>query len=165
MVKLGEVFKLTSGKFLPQKDQIPGEYLVYGGNGVTGKHNEYFLEQPTLVIGRVGEYCGAVHITEPKSWVTDNALFVSEYLMDVELKYLRNALTVLEINKYAKRGGQPSISQSTVYDLSIPLPPIEVQQKIVAKIEAERKVIDGCRELIKTYEDKIKRVIDKVWED
>lgn len=99
MVKLGEVFKLTSGKFLPQKDQIPGEYLVYGGNGVTGKHNEYFLEQPTLVIGRVGEYCGAVHITEPKSWVTDNALFVSEYLMDVELKYLRNALTVFEINK------------------------------------------------------------------
>jgi type I restriction enzyme M protein len=39
----------------------------------------------------------------------------------------------------------------------------EIQQEIIAKIEAERKVIDGCRELIKTYEEKIKRVIDKVW--
>jgi type I restriction enzyme M protein len=61
--------------------------------------------------------------------------------------------------------GQPSISQSTVNDLSIHLPPLEVQQEIVAKIEAERKVIDGCQELIKTYKEKIKRIIDKVWEE
>ncbi len=52
---------------------------------------------------------------------------------------------------------------SFVKSLEIPLPPLSVQQEIVAKIEAERKVIDGCRELIKTYEEKIKRVIDKVW--
>jgi type I restriction enzyme M protein len=50
-------------------------------------------------------------------------------------------------------------------ELTVPLPEIEVQQEIIAKIETERKTIDGCRELIKTYEDKIKRVIDKVWED
>jgi len=42
---------------------------------------------------------------------------------------------------------------------------VHTQEEIVAKIESERKVIDGCRELIKTYEDKIKRVIDKVWEE
>jgi len=165
MVKLGEVFKLTSGKFLPQKDQVPGNYLVYGGNGISGKHNEYFLEKPTLIIGRVGENCGAVHITEPKCWVTDNALLVYEYLTTIDQMYLLNALKKLEINKYAKRGGQPSISQSTIYELLIPLPPLSVQQRIVDKIEAERKVIEGCRELIKTYEDKIKRVIDKVWEE
>jgi type I restriction enzyme M protein len=63
------------------------------------------------------------------------------------------------------KGAYPSINSSDVENLSIPLPPIEVQQEIVAKIESERKVIDGCRELIKTYEDKIKRVIDKVWEE
>jgi len=40
---------------------------------------------------------------------------------------------------------------------------LEDQQEIVAEIEAECKVIDGCRELIKTYEEKIKRVIDRVW--
>jgi len=40
-----------------------GEYLVYGGNGVNGRHSEYMFEQPQLIIGRVGVYCGAVHIT------------------------------------------------------------------------------------------------------
>jgi type I restriction enzyme M protein len=53
---------------------------------------------------------------------------------------------------------------SFVKSLEIHLPPFPVQQEIVSKIEAERKVIDGCRELIKTYEEKIKRVIYKVWE-
>lgn len=51
-----------------------------------------------------------------------------------------------------------------IKEITISLPPLEVQQRIVDKIEAERKVIEGCRELIKTYEEKIKRVIDRVWE-
>lgn len=49
-------------------------------------------------------------------------------------------------------------------EFSISLPPLEVQQTIVDKIESECKAVDGCRELIKIYEDKIKQVIDKVWE-
>ena len=51
-------------------------------------------------------------------------------------------------------------------DIKIYLPEnVHNQQEIVAKIESERKVIDDCRELMKTYEEKIKRVIDKVWEE
>lgn len=62
------------------------------------------------------------------------------------------------------KGAYPSINSSDVENIFIPLPPLSVQERIVAKIEAERKIIEGCRELIKTYEEKIKRVIDKVWE-
>lgn len=50
-----------------------------------------------------------------------------------------------------------------IQNIKIPLPPLSVQQRIVDKIETERQVIEGCRELIKTYEEKIKRVIDRVW--
>lgn len=63
------------------------------------------------------------------------------------------------------KGAYPSINSSDVENLSIPLPPIEVQRDIVKIIESERRVIDGCRAMIKSYEDKIKRVIDKVWEE
>ncbi len=57
------------------------------------------------------------------------------------------------------------VSIATLKNLHIPLPPLEVQQRIVDKIEAERKVIDSLREMVKTYEEKIKRVIERVWED
>lgn len=45
-----------------------------------GKLNEYLVEKPTIAIGRVGAYCGAVHLTKKKSWITDNSMFVSNYL-------------------------------------------------------------------------------------
>jgi len=163
LVKLGDVFKLTSGRFLPQKEQEIGDYNVYGGNGVTGKHNDFFIDKQTLIIGRVGENCGVVHITEPKSWVTDNALLVNEYLITIEPYYLLQILKHINLNNYAKRGGQPSISQTTIYELSIPLPSLETKRVIVAKIEAEQKAVDGCQELIVLYEGKIKTVIERVW--
>lgn len=44
------------------------------------------------------------------------------------------------------------------------LPPLEIQREIVGRIEAERQIVEGNRELICLYEAKIKQVIEKVWE-
>lgn len=58
-----------------------------------------------------------------------------------------------------------SIPQLTVPDFKttkIPLPPLEIQQEIVARIEEEKTYIDGCKKLIEMYQEKIKKVIDGV---
>jgi len=60
-------------------------------------------------------------------------------------------------------GGLQRVPTFFIQEYQIPLPPLEVQQRIVEKIEAERKVINSLREMIKTYEEKIKQVIDSVW--
>jgi len=78
MVQLNDIFKLSSGRGLTQSNMKEGSYSVYGGNGKNGVHSEYFLETPNIVIGRVGAYCGVVHITEPKAWITDNGLYVRD---------------------------------------------------------------------------------------
>ena len=44
------------------------------------------------------------------------------------------------------------------------LPPLGVQREIVARIERERALVEGNRELIRIYEEKIKKVIERVWE-
>ena len=142
---------------------IEGQYPVYGGNGIHGHHNEYFLEDPTIVIGRVGAYCGVVHITQPKSWITDNGLYVTSFLKEIEIKYLSQLLTQLNLNRFAKVGGQPSISQKTVIELSISVPSIETQKEIVAKIEKEQELVNANKQLIKIFEQKIKDRIAKVW--
>jgi len=163
VVELGNIIKLSSGNFLPKTQQIEGQYEVYGGNGILGTHNKYFIEEKTLIIGRVGAYCGVVHITNPKSWITDNALYVSEIKKPIELVFLKISLDKLNLNKYAKVGGQPSISQSTVLELKIPLPPIETQKEIVAKIEEEQKLVDSNKQLIEIFEKKVKDKISEVW--
>ena len=165
MVELGKIIKLSSGRGLTQQNMIEGEFPVYGGNGINGYHNEYFIENPIIVIGRVGAYCGSVIVTQPKSWVTDNGLYITEYLMEINQDYLAQILSQLELNKFAKVGGQPSISQSTVYERQIPVPTIAEQELIVAHIEKEQQLVIASKELIKIYEQKIKDEINKLWEE
>jgi type I restriction enzyme M protein len=163
LAQLADVIKLSSGKGLTQGQMKEGPYFVYGGNGKNGMHSEYFIEDPNVVIGRVGAYCGAVHLTPPKAWVTDNALYVTEYKAEIDRKYLAQALVQLELNQFAKVGGQPSISQSTVYERTIPFPPLRIQQQIVAEIEAEQALVAANSELIGRFEKKIQATIARVW--
>lgn len=165
MVELGKIIKLSSGRGLTQQNMIEGEYPVYGGNGVNGYHNEYFIEDPIIVIGRVGAYCGSVHTTAPKAWVTDNGLYVTEYLIPINQDYLAQMLTQLELNRYAKVGGQPSISQTTVYERQIPLPSIDEQAEIITKLKHEQSLINNNKELIQLFEQKIKDEINKLWSE
>jgi type I restriction enzyme M protein len=165
MVELGKIIKLSSGRGLTQQNMIEGEYPVYGGNGVNGYHNEYFIEDPIIVIGRVGAYCGSVHTTAPKAWVTDNGLYVTEYLIPINQDYLAQMLTQLELNRYAKVGGQPSISQTTVYERQIPLPSIDEQAEIITKLKHEQSLIHNNKELIQLFEQKIKDEINKLWSE
>ena len=155
-MKLGDIFKLSSGKSLPEKKRISGECNVYGGNGITGSHNDYFVEEPTIVIGRVGEYCGAVHLTAEKCWVTDNALMVTEWYQEVDKEYMTYALNAMNLHQYAKTVGQPSISQANVYTLDIELPSIEQQREIVKILNVNKNVLVDRQHELELLDDLIK---------
>jgi type I restriction enzyme M protein len=163
VVILEDVIKLSSGEFLSAAMKLDGPHPVYGGNGINGYHNTYMFEMPTIVIGRVGAYCGAIHVTEPKSWITDNGLYVKEILKPADLDYLALALKKLNLNQYAKVGGQPSISQSIVLERKISLPDLETQRTIVSEIKAEQALVSSNRDLIRRMETKVKAAIDRVW--
>lgn len=130
MKPLKSIITLQSGSFLPKSDMIEGEFKVYGGNGVSGTHNTFKLEGERIIIGRVGEYCGNVHLINGKYWVTDNALWSEVIDKNVDINYLRIALQALKLNKHRILSAQPSISQTTILSLMIPYPSIEVQRDI-----------------------------------
>jgi type I restriction enzyme S subunit len=128
--KLGELIKVRSGEFLPAKNMdIEGTYPVYGGNGINGYHSSYMFENPVIAIGRVGAYCGVVHYTAPRSWVTDNALYVSEKDEALTDEYLVAALRYANLNQYAGRAGQPLISGNRIYPIEILVPSSKEQEK------------------------------------
>ncbi len=131
MEKLYKVIRMNSGLFLPKNKQIEGEYPVLGGNGVTGNHNAYCFSGKRIVIGRVGEYCGNIHIVDGKYWITDNAFKVDKISDIVSWEYLAIALEYMNLNQYRSISAQPSISQSKILNLSIPVPPPAEQITIV----------------------------------
>ncbi len=52
-------------------------------------------------------------------------------------------------------GGLQRISKSFVTDYKIPLPPIEVQQEIVAELDRYQKIIDGARQVVENWRPKL----------
>ena len=156
-VKLGEILKVKSGNGLTSSEMLSsGKFPVYGGNGITGYYNDYIFEESQLIIGRVGAKCGILHITKPKCWVTDNALVVYIINENALIKYLYYCLTYNDLNKLSVSTAQPVISGSKIYPLKIPLPPLPVQKKIVAKIEELFSELDNGIEQLKKAKEQLK---------
>jgi type I restriction enzyme S subunit len=147
---LGDVISISSGSGLTKANRSDeGEYLVYGGNGVTGKHKEYLFEEEKVIIGRVGVHCGNTHITKPKSWITDNAFVVTFDQEGIDLKFLHYLLKVCNLNKYASSTAQPVISQGKIYPIEICYPKSKSEQQlIVSEIESRLSVCDKIEESI-----------------
>lgn len=146
--RLGEIIQVTSGDFLPSHMMIEnGGIPVFGGNGITGYHNSFNVSRETIVIGRVGAYCGSIHLTPLKAWVTDNAfklIYLETFFDKVWLMYL---LRHLNLRKHSFDGAQPVISGKRIYPIVIPLPPLAEQQYIVERIESLFAKLERIKEL------------------
>jgi len=148
---IGQAFKLKSGTQLSAKNMQKGIYPVFGGNGINGYHNEYIFEEPMIVIGRVGAYCGNVHRTKHKSWITDNALYIDKHLLEYDDDYLIYLLRNLKLNQYASQSGQPLISFGRIKDVKIPFPPLPDQKRIAAILDEADKLRQLDKQLLEKY--------------
>ncbi|WP_087483708.1 restriction endonuclease subunit S [Brachybacterium massiliense] len=153
-IPLSDIARWSSGKFLPASKQAGGDVPVYGGNGITGTHDRAMHKPRRLIVGRVGANCGAVHVTRPNSWVTDNALVAEILRPDVDISYLEYALRSADLNQYSAQSGQPSINGARISGVPIRLPPLEAQESFadaLREIRAERdrvaKALEADEEL------------------
>lgn len=135
-VRLGNIINISSGRFLPSNEmKTKGTIPVYGGNGINGYHNEYLIDKPTLIIGRVGFYCGCVHLSTDKAWVTDNAFITTFSENNVNINFLKWLLIASDLGKNDNATAQPVVSGKKIYPLVVALPPLAEQERIVEKLE------------------------------
>lgn len=145
--RIEDVFSITSGKNLTKQDmRDEGDFPVYGGNGITGRHNDYNLDGSNIIIGRVGALCGNVRLVEEKIWITDNAFFIKEYKVEILKEYLAELLAAINLGETANKAAQPVISYKGIKDLYIPYPPLNEQKRIVKKLYALLSRIDKAIE-------------------
>lgn len=139
-------FSLKSGDNLPAKKQVEGPYPVYGGNGIAGYHNEYNITGDNILIGRVGALCGNIHHTNGNVWVTDNAFVVNKIATYWDINFLTLELKYLKLNQYASQTAQPVISNKSMKDVRLFLPPLSEQKEIVEYLDSSFAKIDKLKE-------------------
>jgi len=168
-VRLGEILKLRNGRFIRKSELTnSGTVRVYGANGLVGYSNIAcaFVTHQTIIIGRVGA-CASINWALPPAWVSDNAMWVSRWLLDCEMRYVYLFLKHLNLGAFAKHGAQPSISQQIVYDVAIPLPPLAEQRRIVAHLEAVQERVQTLKKAQEETEASLKElersILDKAF--
>ncbi|MUK28873.1 type I restriction endonuclease subunit S [Aliivibrio fischeri] len=160
--ELKQLISITSGKNLTQKKMIEGTTPVFGGNGITGWHNEGNVFKPTIVIGRVGFYCGSVYITPENAWITDNAFITSFSEDHIDREFIYWLLKFTDLRQNDSSSAQPVISGQKVYPIQVKLPPLAEQKRIVekldevlAQVDTIKARLDGIPSLLKRFRQSV----------
>lgn len=106
--KLQEVLEFGNGKVKPKNE---GDIPIYGGNGILGYGNDFNYSGETIVIGRVGAYCGAVYYENKPIWISDNALSAKPK-GDNNAKFLYYFLKLNDLNQWAGGSSHPLVTQT-----------------------------------------------------
>lgn len=155
-VKLGEILNFYNGKKKIDTN-YNGKYNIYGASGIIGKSTEYLFEGESIILGRVGAYCGITFYERDKIWSTDNTIVAKTKTKANNLKYFYYLLKYLNLNKRASGSAQPLINQKLLSNIEVEIPALFTQKKIVSilslldeKIELNRKINQNLEEAAQT---------------
>ncbi|RSI03780.1 Type I restriction modification DNA specificity domain protein [Streptococcus sanguinis] len=155
-IKLGDVIDFKNGKSIKKSD---GVIPIYGGNGILGYTNKSNFSH-TIVVGRVGAYCGSIHVEENLCWVSDNAI-AGVPKEGQDLTYLYYVLKSLNLNSKQIGSSQPLITQSMLKDMIVDIEIDIEKQKIIAnsisiidqKIQINNQINQELEAMAKTLYD------------
>jgi type I restriction enzyme S subunit len=141
-MKLKRLISVSSGDFLAPEDETSDGFPVYGGNGIRGYAAKPNCHGRTLLIGRVGAYCGNVHLVDGDFWYSEHALRVFS-IKAFSLDFFKHLIRVIDLNQFANRTAQPLINSSTTTDRYAAIPPLPEQERIAAYLDASCAAIDA----------------------
>ena len=148
--KLGDVVFFSNGKSRPNTS---GYIPIYGGNGILEYTDQSNNDGETIIIGRVGAYCGSVYYENRPVWVSDNAL-AAKPKEHYYAKYLYYLLKFSDLNQYAEGSSHPLLTQSLLNSIDIVFcDNIDDQKAIAEVLSSLDDKIDLLTKQNKTLED------------
>ncbi|GAA9324869.1 restriction endonuclease subunit S [Helicobacter pylori] len=172
--KLGEVCEILDNRRIPiaKNKRNPGIYPYYGANGIQDYIDSYIFDGDFVLVGEDGSVINkdntpVVNWASGKIWVNNHA-HVLQTKNELKLKFLYFYLQTIDVS-YCVAGTPPKINQENLKTLTIPIPPLEIQQEIVkildqflalttdllagipAEIEARKKQYEYYREKLLAF--------------
>ena len=95
-----------------------------------------------------------------------NLLWLSKIKSDISTKFLYLLLDKMFFynkEKYINGAAYNALTIIQMKQIEIPLPPLDEQKAIVAKIEQEEQYVDACKKLIEINQQKISNKINSIW--
>jgi len=156
IIKLSQIVQIKHGK--RPKELLNDGFPVYGAGGLAGYTSKYLVDNPyVIIIARVGVgSVGKVYLAQGKVWVNDNALYFIVNNKEVNPVFLHYALAHKKLERLARRGagGYAILTQSTLENMPVALPPLEEQTLIANTLRS----IDNWIELEVKRKERFERL-------
>lgn len=165
MVELGEVTEILKGTAITKKDITEGSIpVIAGGQQPAYYHNVSNRNGNIITISASGAYAGFVNYFTTPIFASDCSTIQAKNKDEVNTKYIFNILKTTQNKIYdLQQGmGQPHVYAKDLAKIKIPLPPLEIQEQIVAELDSYQKIIDGAKQIVANWKPKID--IDPKWE-
>ena len=156
---LGSYMEFRNGKTSPNRSET-GAFIVFGSNGAIGRASEANADSDTIIVGRVGTYCGSLHYSSSPCWVTDNAIICTPHKN--EKRFWFYVLLSLNLNNYRAGSGQPLLNQNILKQISFCVPTAAERLQIGAFVGTLDDKIDLNCQMNETLEA-MARAIFKDW--
>lgn len=186
IINLREVAKIGSGNSAPQDNKyfINGKYPFFRTSDVGKVHistdiqisRDYvnqkavdelklkLFPQKTILFPKSGASTFLNHrvILGIEGYVSSHLATIIANNDKILPHFLFYLLCGIDANNLTENQNYPSLRLADIETIKIPLPPLEVQQEIIAEIDGYQKIIDGARQVVENYKPTIK--IDPDWE-
>jgi len=168
LVELGEVCDILDNlrKPVTKSDRKKGIYPYYGATGILDYVEDYLFDEKLVLLGEDGAKWNkgdkSSFIIDGKNWVNNHAHVIrpqSNLLLD---EFLVSILNYIDLSPYIAGVTVPKLNQKNMREIKIPLPPLEVQERIVEEIEIYQNIIDGAKKVVESYKPIFK--VDPNWE-
>jgi type I restriction enzyme S subunit len=129
----GEVAKLKNGK--DWKELGRGTVPVYGSGGEMGEFVDQFsYDKPTVLIPRKGSISNLFYLDKP-FWNVDTIYYTKIDREQIIPKYLYYFMKTLDLKNMATNPTRPSLTQSIIDKIKLPVPSLEIQTRIVQVLD------------------------------
>lgn len=140
---LGDECDLYQPQTLAKSDlDNEGPFLVYGANGVIGKHSKFNHKDPQVLVTCRGATCGTVNVSSANAWINGNAMVVRPKHDQIHFRFLMHYLkTGVNLQHVITGAAQPQITRQSLSPLKISLPPLAEQQRIAEILDTADRLM------------------------
>lgn len=144
-----------------QREKRQGDFRYYGAQGVIDHIDDFIFDGTYLLIAEDGENLKSkkqniAQVVEGQFWVNNHAHIVQGNEL-CNTRYLCYLLNSMDLSGYVTGSAQPKLSQANLNAVTLFLPSITVQERIVEclylfdkKIAVNQKINDNLAELLQT---------------
>jgi type I restriction enzyme, S subunit len=157
---LGDVINLKRGYDLPSRERLAGKYPIVSSGGITGFHKEAMVKAPGVVTGRYGTIGEVFYITQD-FWPLNTSLYVQNFKGN-NPRFVSYFLKTLDLGSQNVAGAVPGVNRNALHMLSVRIPSLPVQRKIVAVLSAYDDLIENNDRRI-TLLEKMAEEIYREW--